>query len=167
METNISTIIHKSPVLLAFKIIILELLIELLYLVISGLAQLIGQQFDYDIRLISPLTQLLLLPAQISVLVFMLTKWSGETYEIQKEEIIIRSGVLKRTEKAYPFINMQSVIVSQSILERLVGAGTISVFVPTLGTDLVFSEVPNPHNFAERIKEATPDQGNSQFIIRK
>ena len=167
METNISTIIHKSPVLLAFKIIILELLIELLYLVISGLAQLIGQQFDYDIRLISPLTQLLLLPAQISVLVFMLTKWSGETYEIQKEEIIIRSWVIKRTEKAYPFINMQSVIVSQSILERLVGAGTISVFVPTLGTDLVFSEVPNPHNFAERIKEATPDQGNSQFIIRK
>lgn len=167
METDISTIIHKSPVLLTFKIIILEVLIELLYLVISGLAQLIGQQFDYNIRLISPLTQLLLLPVQISVLVFLLTKWSGETYEIQKEEIIIRSGILKRTEKAYPFRNMQSVIVRQSILERLVGAGSVSVFIPTLGTDLVFFEVPNPHKFAEQIKEATPDQFNSQFIMRK
>ncbi len=160
-------IIHKSPILLAFKIIVLELLIELAYLLIVSTAQVLGEQLGYDLRLISPFTQLLLLPVQIGVLVFMLLKWSGETYEIQDEELIMRAGVLKRTEKGYPYRNMQSVIVRQSIVERLVGAGTVSVFVPTLGTNLVFSEVPNPKQFAESIKKSIPDEGNSQFIMRK
>ncbi len=161
------SIIHKSPVLLAFKIIILEVLIEFTYLAITATAQSLGQQLGYDLRLISPLTQLLLLPAQVGVLIWVLVKWSSETYEIRDEELIMRHGVLKRIEKAYPYNNMQSVIVRQSILERLVGAGTVSVFVPTLGTDLVFSEVPNPKSFAENIKKAIPDAGSSQFIMRK
>lgn len=78
----------------------------------------------------------------------------------------MKYGILKRTEKAYPYRNMQSVIVRQSLLERFVGAGTVSVFVPTLGTDLVFSEVPNPKQFAASIKKSIPDIGNSQFIVR-
>ena len=162
-----NVVIHKSPVLLAFKIIILEVLIELVYLVLSAFTQFLGQQFNYEVRLFSPLTQLLLLPFQIGVLVWMLTRWSSETYEIQEEELIMRYGVLQRVEKAYPFSNMQSVIVRQSVLERLVGAGTVSVFVPTLGTDLFFTEVPNPQRFAESIKKAIPDAGNSQFILKK
>lgn len=162
-----NVLIHKSPVLLAFKIIFLELLIELVYLVVVGVTQLLGEQLGYELRLVSPLTQLILLPIQIGVLVFMLTRWSSETYEIQDEELIMRYGVLKRTEKAFPYRNMQSVIVRQSAIERLVGAGTVSIFVPTLGTDLVFSEVPNPKEFAESIKKAIPDTGNSQFVMRK
>ena len=161
------TIVHKSPVLLAFKIIILELLIELLYLLIGGIAQIIGQQLDYDIRFISPITQLLLLPVQVGVLIWMLMRWSSETYEVRNEELIIKQGVFNRIEKAYPFRNMQSVIVQQSAIERLVGAGTVSVFVPTLGADLVFSEVPNPKQFAENIKKAIPATDSSQFILSK
>lgn len=160
-------ITHKSPVLLAFKIIILELLIELVYLLVGAAAQLLGEQMGYELRLVSPATQLLLLPIQIGVLVFMLARWSSETYEIRDKEVVMRSGILKRIEKAFPYRNMQSVIVRQSVLERLVGAGTISVFVPTLGTDLLFTEVPNPQQFAESIKKAIPDTGNSQLIMRR
>lgn len=160
-------IVHRSPVLLAFKIIILELLIELVYLGTVSIAQLIGGQTGNDTRLISPLTQILLLPLQIGLLIYMLTRWSGETYEIHDEELIVRQGVLARTEKAYPYRNMQSVIVRQSGFERIVGAGTVTVFVPTLGTDLVFTEVPNPKQFAERIKSAIPNEASSQFIMRK
>lgn len=163
-----NAITHKSPILLAFKIIILEVLIELIYLVVGGLAQLVAEQLDYDIRFVSPLTQLLLLPLQIGVLVFMLTRWSSETYELRDEELIVKHGVLKKTELAYPFRNMQSVIVRQSVVERVVGAGTVSVFVPTLGKDLVFSEVPNPKEFAENIKKAIPKtDSNSQFILKR
>jgi len=163
----LNVIIHKSPVLLAFKIIFLEVLIELIYLMFSAFAYFIGQQLNYDVRLFSPITQLLLLPLQIGVLVWLLLRWSSEIYEVQQEELIMRYGVLQRVEKAYPYRNMQSVIVRQSFLERLVGAGTVSVFVPTLGTDLVFSEVPNPKQFAESIKKAIPNADNSQFIMSK
>lgn len=159
--------IHKSPVLLAFKIVILEVLIEVVYLAFTAILSMLAQQFGYELRLLSPLTQILLLPVQIGVLIYMLTKWSSETYEIQADELIMNYGVLKRTSKAYPYRNMQRVTVSQSLIERLVGAGSVSVFVPTLGTELVFLEVPNPNQFAERIKQAIPDAGNSQFIMRK
>ena len=145
----------------------MELLVELLYLTITTIIQLSAQQFGYELRLISPITQLLLIPVQISVLVYILIKWNNETYEIHDNELIIRHGTFKRTEKAYPFRNMQSVIVRQSILERLVGAGTVYVFVPTLGTDLIFSEVPNPIQFSESIRKSIPNTQNSQFILRK
>lgn len=160
-------IYHKSPVLLAFKIIILELIIELAYLTFSALAYAIGQELNIEIRLLSPLVQLTLLPLQIGVLVWMLMKWSSETYEIQSEELIVRSGIANKVEKAYPYNNMQSVIVRQSVLERFVGAGTVSVFVPTLGTELYFDEVPNPKQFAESIKKSIPSAENAQFILRK
>lgn len=160
-------IIHKSPVLLAFKIIVLEILIELLYLVVSFLIQQVSLQVGYEVPLVSPITQALLLPIQISILVWMLVRWSSETYEIQADELIVRSGIIKRTERAYPYRNMQSVIVQQSIIERIVDAGTVSVFVPTLGTELVFTEVPRPKHFAETIKKVIPEEGNSQFILRR
>lgn len=160
-------IYHKSPVLLAFKIILLELLIELVYLFASALAQLIGQQFGAEFKLFSPIAQLALLPAQIGVLVWMLIRWSNETYEIRNQEVVVRSGIVNQVEKAYPFTNMQSVIVRQSALERLVGAGNASVFVPTLGKELVFTEVPNPKQFAENIKKSIPDESGAQFILKK
>lgn len=160
-------VVHKSPFLLAYKIILLELLIELVYLGVTSFVQLFGEQLNFDITSVSPVTQILLLPLQIGVLVYMLARWSNETYEIQAEELIISQGVFARSERAYPYRNMQSVIVKQSLLERIVGAGTVTVFVPTLGTDLLFTEVPNPKQFAEAIKKSIPDSEGSQFIMRK
>lgn len=161
------TIIHRSPVLFGFKIIILEILVELVYLVVTGLLQFFAQQLNYELNFISPLTQVILLPLQIAILVIMVMRWSNETYEIMDAELIVREGVFKRIEKAYPYNNMQSVIVRQSIFERIVGAGTVSVFVPTLGKDLIFSEVPNPKQFAESIKKAIPYSEKNQFIMSR
>lgn len=159
--------IYKSPFLLALKIIALEVLIEFVYLIIGILIQVSAEMLGYELRLISVFTQLLLLPVQIGILVFMLAKWSSETYEIHDEELVIRSGILKREERSYPYKNMQSVIVRQSILDGIAGAGTVSVFVPTLGTDLIFSEVPNPKRFAEHIKKSIPNLGAHQFILKR
>ena len=159
-------IVHKSPALLAFKIIILELLIELVYLLVGASVRAIGQQLGYDVQLISPITQLLLLPLQLGVLVYMLARWSGETYEVTKDAIIVRSGIVVRTQKMFPYHTMQSVVVRQSFIERLVGAGTISVFVPTLGADLVFTEVPNPMVFADGIKSSIPGDGANPYVFR-
>jgi len=134
---------------------------------VAGLLQFFAQQLNYELNFISPLTQVILLPLQIAILVIMLMRWSNETYEIMDAELIVREGVFKRIEKSYPYNNMQSVIVRQSIFERMIGAGTVSVFVPTLGKDLIFSEVPNPKQFAESIKKAIPYSEKNQFIMSK
>lgn len=161
------TIIHKSPALLAFKIILLELLLEMMYFVVSTAVQLVGQMLGYELQLVSPITQLSLLPVQLGILIWLLATWMNETYEVKKDEIITRYGLIRRIQKAYPYYNMQTVVVQQSLLERMFGAGTVSVFVPTLGTDIIFTEVPNPNAFAEIIKEAIPRPSNSQFVLRK
>jgi uncharacterized membrane protein YdbT with pleckstrin-like domain len=162
-----NTIIHRSPAVVVFKIIFLEILIELVYFFVMGVAQILEQQTGFSIRLLSPITQFLLLPIQIWILIFMLTKWSIETYEIRDDEIMIRHGILNRTEKSYPYRNMQSVIVRQKFFERLVGVGTVAIYVPTLGTDLVFNELSSPQKFADKVKNAIPDEGQSQFLIKK
>jgi uncharacterized membrane protein YdbT with pleckstrin-like domain len=160
-------VVHKSPVILAIKIIVLEILIELIYLLIGGILFLISQQMGSEYRFISPITQILLLPLQIGVLAYMLIKWSGETYEILEDEVVVKSGIFKSTEKSYQFRNMQTVVIRQTFMEKIIGAGTVSVFVPTLGTDLVFIEVPNPRSFADAIKRSIPQEEQGKYLLAR
>ena len=120
-----------------------------------------------EYSIVSPTTQFILLAFQTLVLLIILAKWNGETFELSNDELVIHEGVFSRSQKTYPYNNMQSVIVSQTFLERLINAGTVSVFIPTLGRDIVFREIPSPYQFAEKIKSAIPYAGKSQFLLRK
>lgn len=164
---ELQSVIHRSPVILALRIVFLEIMIEIVYLSLGFLFALIARELGYNMRFISPITQLLLLPIQIAVLFIMLMRWARETYEIHEKEVVIKTGIFRISEQAFPYNNMQSVKIRQSFLERIIGAGTVSVFVPTLSKDLVFFEVPNPHGFAEIIKKALPYPEKGQYIMRR
>lgn len=157
--------IRKSPILLAIKIISLELLVEIIYLTFGIIFRFIAQQAGNDGDIVSLFTQILLLPLQLYILVALLLKWASEEFEITDKEIIIKHGVIKKESKSYLFINMQSLKVTQTAFERIAGAGTISIHLPTLRQDLVLGEIPSPQKVADDLKKKLPDHDDSQQII--
>ena len=122
---------------------------------------------NIELIIVKFLAVILELIIAISIFVWLMMKWVNEGYLLLEDEVIVKSGIVSQQEKSYPYNNMQSVIVKQGFLGRWLNYGDVRVFIPTLGEELVFQEVPNPGIFAEKLKKSLkyPDKG--QYIIRK
>lgn len=61
---------------------------------------------------------------------------------------------------AYPYLN-------QGILERLFNYSTVSVYIPILGYDLHFVEIPNPQKFIKTIKDRNSNTKEEKYLFKR
>jgi uncharacterized membrane protein YdbT with pleckstrin-like domain len=162
-----SGIIKRSVATLAFRVILLEVLLEALYFGARTVIDYIGQFYGVAIGGLAPWLQLAILAFQVGVLVYLFARWANEYYVLRDGEIIIRRGVLHQSEQSYPFSNMQAVLVRQGLFSRILRTGSVAVFIPTLGQEIEFTEVPDPHGFARLLKDALPYPEQSQYLLRR
>jgi uncharacterized membrane protein YdbT with pleckstrin-like domain len=159
--------IRRSVPLLVARLVLLVLLIEISLFGLFFFVEWIIGLSNIELQYIGPILQIFALPIELFATIALIYQWSSVTYELRDNEVTVRTGLIRRTEQSYPFNNMQSVTVRQDIIGRLVRAGTVSVFIPTLGQELTFHEVENPQDFAEKLKQALPYPDKSQYIIRR
>lgn len=162
-----TVIYHRSPAYLALRIIVLEAAFEILYLMVRFGFETLGKNLGFATDWFGPVTQLIVFVLQILLLIYLLVRWSSDTFELRESEIVVRTGIAPRREVAYSYNNMQSITVTVSILGRILGAGQVSAYVPTLGSDIIFAEMSRPHDFAAALKQALPYSGKNQFIVKR
>lgn len=160
-------IIRRSPVGLTLKIIAIEVLIEISYLLISSVLTEAREQIGALYPTIRLTTTLIFMSIGISAVVIMVSQWANEGYYLKDNELTVRRGIIGKTEVSYPYANMQSVTVQQSFFGRVFNFGQISILIPTLGKEVMFNEISNPQGFANKLKEHIPYPDNGQFIIRR
>lgn len=149
-------IVRRSPVALVIKIIIAEALVELTYAVISlGLTQ-FNESLGSSYSAARMLLTILFSAFSIGVLTVLIAQWANEGYYLDDNELTVTQGILKKTSVAYPFANMQSVTVRQGIIGRLFNFGFVTIFIPTLGKEILFTEISSPGKFAEKLKSHIP-----------
>lgn len=77
-------------------------------------------------------------------MIFQLIGWYATEYTLTDSRIIVKSGVL-RTKKSYmPYSTIQDVNTSQSILDRIINVGTISLYNAYDNNQLELSNISNP-----------------------
>ena len=77
-------------------------------------------------------------------MIWQLIGWYATEYTLTDSRIIIKSGVL-RTKKSYmPYATIQDVNTSQSILDRIINVGTISLYSAYDNSQLELANVSNP-----------------------
>lgn len=168
-DSKMTYIIRKSFPLLVIRIILAELILEGIY---------VGWRFGIDFLPIETDVKVLfhaittgvfivVTILQIILLVVIFSKWMNEYYELQDDEIIQWTGILTKRGKSYQYNNLQSLTVHQSILGRLLKYGTVSMYVPALGQDLDFTEVPKPFAFVELIKQHFPKGDGQKFLFKR
>lgn len=162
-------IIRKSFPLLIIRLVVLELLLESIY---------VGWRFGIDYLSIASDTKIFLHSLTTAVFIFVtliqiilllviVIKWLNEYYEMQDDEIIQWTGVITKRGRSYPYSNIQSITIQQSAVGRILNFGTVVLYVPTLGQDLSFDEVPKPQAFIKLIKEHMPTNEEGQFLIKR
>lgn len=161
-------LVRRSTAVLLFKIVLAELLAEIIYLSISALlsfSTLNSTTVNVDALRIA--TNLIMTMVAVGLFATIILNWVNEGITIDDEEIAHKRGVLKSSVSTYPYTNIQRVTVEQSVIGKLFNFGTINLYTPLLGQDLVFHEMPNPHELAAEIKQKLNKPDREQFLIRR
>lgn len=160
-------LIRRSPAGLVFKIIFIEVSLELIYILLSTAVIEVRGTLGESYTIARIALSVVFLSIAVGAVITLVAQWANEGYYLKENELIVRRGIIAKTETAYPYANMQSVTVRQGIIGRLFNYGQISIFIPTIGKEILFSEISNPTVFANTLKDHIPYPEKGQFLIRK
>ncbi|MDO5825257.1 MAG: PH domain-containing protein, partial [Methanosphaera sp.] len=77
--------------------------------------------------------------------------WKNTIYTLTDKRIIIKRGLFNKEKISMPYIKVQDIDVSQSVLERMMGAGDIVIYGGHDNVETILDEVPNPREVEEII----------------
>jgi uncharacterized membrane protein YdbT with pleckstrin-like domain len=169
-EINPGIVIRKSVAVFVTKIILLDFIFEFVYLSWRSISHFLPLPSEalITLNIFSIIFFVIFISLiQTVLLVYISLKWVNEYYEIRKEDIAQVTGILSKTEKSYPYRDIQSVTIHQGILGRLFNYGSVHLYIPTLGYDLSFNEVTKPGEFVDQIKKANPNIKSGSYIFRR
>ena len=89
-------------------------------------------------------------------LTYDILRWRQKKYTLTSQRIIVQSGIIRRRKSFIHYDKIQDVVVSQSLVDRLLSAGDMEVFGGHEGTTLILEDIPNPlevENVINRLKE--------------
>lgn len=161
-EGNISErIIYKTKpnMFLGCKKAIYGFILLAIVLIVSPMAiQFIGEMQVYLISYVKlSLTRYAAIAFFVIILfiilyiIWQLIGWYSLEYTLTDSKIIIKSGVLSTKKNYMPYVTIQDINTSQSIIAKLLNVGSISVFSAYDNNQLVLSNISNPSKVEEII----------------
>lgn len=157
-EFPIPFVTRKTSVVLLYRLLLLAFVFEAFYILLRILLPenpFIGNVWAFVILAVT----------QLAIALYLALDWFMETYEVHEDDIHHNRGILFRREQTYPYNNMQSITCAQSPLGRMFHYGDVLIFIPTLGQELTFSQIPHPHHFISTVRHILPYPDKQKFII--
>lgn len=97
---------------------------------------------------------LLLIPVVIGVIILVVwyLKCRSTKLEINGDEIILEQGLLSKDRTELNTSSIRTVKISQSLMNRLFGVGTLSIFTAGDTPEIQVDGMPRPEVFRELVK---------------
>lgn len=160
---NESIKINQSPVILAFRIILVLAISNainlLIYIIISIFRTTLGD-ITY-IFLYIVIISILALIVEIIIAIYAVLDWQNYYYIIQKDGIVINYGVFSRKSDDDIVGGLDEVTFSQKFFGRIFNFGDILVREPRSDLKTIMVNVPNPTQIVKIIKKRfiNPENG--------
>src|SRR5450759_1800508 len=89
-------------------------------------------------------------------------RWISSTYTVTNRRLITRHGVLTRTGRYIPLFRINDVAYEMSLLDRLLGCGTLVISDATEKAGVVLPDIPNVEQVQLQISDLlfAKDDGN-------
>ena len=87
----------------------------------------------------------------ILYIIWQLLIWYSKEYTLTDSRVIIKSGVLSSKKNYMPYATIQDINTSQSIVARIFGIGSISLFSAYDNNQMELSDISNPSKVEEII----------------
>lgn len=163
-------VFRRSVSLFVIRVILLELVFEVIYLTWRTLINFLPFSLETVITLngVSIIFFLILVTLiQNIVLIFIALDWINDYVEVRAKDIAHFKGIFGRRKQSYQYRDIQSITIKQSMLGRLFNYGNVILYIPTLGHDVPFNEVPDPRKFVNFLKGLQPDIEGARYIIKR
>ena len=140
-----------------FKIIILFFLVFMFSPILALVYRIQGTlQSNYQLQFINMtyIAELILFLCIIIIIVKLILDyldWKNTLYTLTDKRILINRGLFNKEKISMPYTKVQDIDVSQSVLERLLGAGDIIIYGGHDNSETILDEVPNPREVEEII----------------
>ena len=83
--------------------------------------------------------------------------WLNKHYVLNPKEVIVKTGVISTKSTTYEIANLQSMSISQNIIQKIFNFGSIKLFNPVLKEEIFLSDIPDPHKYGEIIQRYQPE----------
>ncbi|RAP53159.1 MAG: hypothetical protein BZ137_07440 [Methanosphaera sp. rholeuAM130] len=140
-----------------FKIILLFVLVFMFSPILTLVYRIQGSlQSNYQLQFVNMtyIAELMLFLCIIIIVVKLILDyldWKNTIYTLTDKRIIIKRGLFNKEKISMPYIKVQDIDVSQSVLERMMGTGDIVIYGGHDNVETILDEVPNPREVEEII----------------
>lgn len=150
--------IHQSPFLLILRISIVETLVMMVHyssrVILIQLADYLNWRIPISVLTLEiAVLQLINLYLILSIVL----KWINVTYTFNPKEVIVKQGVFSTKTITYEFANLQSMTVTQNMIQKIFNYGTVKLFNPVLKEEVHLIDIPTPNKFANLIQQYQPE----------
>jgi uncharacterized membrane protein YdbT with pleckstrin-like domain len=95
-------------------------------------------------------------------------RWWTTTYTVTNRRLIMRSGILTRVGKDMPLMRINDVSYQRSLLDRMLGCGTLYIQTAAEGGTIKLDDVPNVERLHVEMTEllfgTTPDTPQARAV---
>jgi membrane protein YdbS with pleckstrin-like domain len=156
------SVIRQNIIFLVFKLLLIEFVLIASYVLLDLPLMLL---VDADSSTVEFETQadfygisLLFILSMIEMIVIIVTvlRWYNSQWEINKDDIIQKKGLISIQESVDSFRNFTGVTVHQGIFGRIFNYGTIKLFNPALDHSITIKNVSSPTKYKNLIAERLP-----------
>lgn len=93
-------------------------------------------------------------------------RWTTTTYTITNHRVISRSGILSKIGKDLPLMRINDVSYDRSLLDRMLGCGTLNIQTAADGGPVVLTDVPDVEHVHVEMSELLFGSGGRQLTSR-
>lgn len=150
--------VRQSPALLVMRIITAELVIMILHYCIRFILNLVFLSLNTKQPLSIVTTEAILIQIlNLYILLIAILTWLNKQYIFNPKEVIIKTGVISTKSTTYEIANLQSMSISQNVIQKLFNFGSIKLFNPVLKEEIYIADIPDPHKYGEIIQQYQPE----------
>jgi uncharacterized membrane protein YdbT with pleckstrin-like domain len=163
-------VVRKSVAVFAIRVILLELVFEIIYLSWRTLIHYLPFSLETAVKLNAAsivIFFILVTVIQNILLIYITLLWVNDYYEFRTKDIAQFKGILGKTKQSYQYRDIQSITIQQSIWGRLFNYGNVILYIPMLGQNIHFSEVPDPKKFVSFLKSVQPETESPRVIMQR
>jgi len=147
-------VLHQSIFMLIVRIIVLELVVDFVYILLKLPDFYFDLSSRFKVELIPYyLTIFIVLSIlKVIILLYVVLRWATTYYEIGKTEIKFRRGIFGIHLKTYSCAHMQEVNYAQSLIGRVFNYGTVEIYSPSIEDKILLQDIPDPKKYQQLIE---------------
>jgi membrane protein YdbS with pleckstrin-like domain len=159
-------IIRKSGIVLALRLIGLELIFSLIYtfLLIPSIF-ITNPDLQSLVTSLSLLIFALIILGKLAFTIMLVLRWINNFYEVRPQEksLIHHQGIFTNIEDAVSLETVQEFTVKQGVLGRYFHYGDIVLFSPALKKQITLYQIGQPTKYVELLKGVKQISGKAGF----